>query len=182
MNVDGFSELVEQIWNRPVQSNVPLKQLNTKLTRVAKGIKKWRREKIGDTWLQLAIVKEVLLHLEAAKEMRTLMPQEIALRRQLKARSTGLAAIEKSRIRQRAGLSHIPNGDANTIFFHIRASTRRRKNYIHCLHTDEGVAITHSDKDKEVQTTSRVTWVQCNRDQGPSTGTRWVMSQETCPH
>jgi hypothetical protein len=31
------------------------------LARVAKGIKKWRKEKIGDTWLQLAIIKEVLL-------------------------------------------------------------------------------------------------------------------------
>lgn len=108
------------------------------------------REKIGDTRLQLAIVKEVLLQLEAAQELRTLTPQEIALRRQLKAKSTGLAAIEKSRIRQRARLSHIRSGDANTKFFHIRASTRTRKNYIHCLRTDEGLAITHSDKEKVV--------------------------------
>jgi hypothetical protein len=51
---------------------MPLKRLNTKLARVTKGIKRWRREKIGDTQLQLAIIKEVLLQLEAAQEIRTL--------------------------------------------------------------------------------------------------------------
>jgi hypothetical protein len=67
---------------------LPLKRLNTKLVRVAKGIKRWRKEKNGDTRLQLAIVKEVLLQLEAAQETRMLTPQELHLRRQLKARSS----------------------------------------------------------------------------------------------
>jgi len=69
----------------------------------------------------------------------------------LKARSTELAAIEKSRIKQRARLAYIRNGDANTKFFHIRASTRMRKNYICCLHTNGGVAITHNDKQKVLE-------------------------------
>jgi hypothetical protein len=72
VDVDGFTELVQQIWNRPVHSVMPLKRLNTKLARTAKGIKRWRREKIGDTQLQLAIIKEVLLQLEVAQEIRTL--------------------------------------------------------------------------------------------------------------
>ena len=148
--MEGFSELVEQIWKRPVQSVLPLKRLNPKLARVAKGIKRWRKEKTGDTRLQLAIVKEVLLQLEAAQESRALTPQELQLRRQLKAKSTGLAAIEKSRIRQRSRLAYIRSGDTNTKFFHIRASTRLRENYVHCLHTDGGVAVTHNDKEKVV--------------------------------
>jgi hypothetical protein len=102
------------------------------------------------TWLQLAIVKEVLLQLEAAQETRLLTSQETELRRRLKARSTGLTAIEKSRIRQRSRLTYIRCGDANTKFFHIRASTRLRKNYIQSLHTDEGVAIAHNDKENVV--------------------------------
>jgi len=73
------------------------------------------------------------------------------LGRRLKARSTRLAAIEKSRIKQRAKLADIRDGDANTKFFHIRASTRMRKNYIHCLHTNGGVAITHNDKQKMIE-------------------------------
>lgn len=81
VHVDGFKEMVQQIWERPVHSVMPLKRLNTKLARVAKGIKRWRKEKIGDTRLQLAIVKEVLLQLEATQETRTLTPEEIDLRR-----------------------------------------------------------------------------------------------------
>jgi hypothetical protein len=45
VHVDGFSELVQQIWNRSVSFALPLKRLNTKLARVAKGIKRRRRKK-----------------------------------------------------------------------------------------------------------------------------------------
>jgi hypothetical protein len=147
VKVDGFKDLVEQVWNKPVHSSLPIKRLHIKLARLAKGLKRWRKERIGDTRLTLAIVKEVLLQLEAAQEIRTLTQQELHLRRHLKIRSTGLAAIEKLRIKQRARLSYIHSGDANTKFFHIRANTRLRKNYIHCLHTDGSVATTHSDKE-----------------------------------
>jgi hypothetical protein len=148
VKVDDFRDVVEQVWCKPVHSVLPFKRLHIKLVRVAKGLKRWRKEKIGDTRLQLAIVKEVLLQLEAAQEVRTLTQQELDLRRRLKIRSTGLAAIEKSRIRQRARLTYIRSGDANTKFFHIRANTRMRKNYIHSLHTDGRVATTHNDKEK----------------------------------
>ena len=148
VKMDGFRDLVEQVWSKPVHSLLPIKRLHTKLARVAKGLKRWCREKVGDTRLQLAIVKEVLLQLEAAQEFRTLTQQELDLRRRLKIRSTGLAAIEKSRIKQRARLTYIHSGDANTKFFHIRASTRMRKNYIHSPHTDGRVATTHNDKEK----------------------------------
>jgi hypothetical protein len=50
---------------------------------------------MGDTKLQLAIVKEVLLQLEATQEHRVLTGLELDLCRRLKARSTGLTVIEK---------------------------------------------------------------------------------------
>ncbi|CAD6342401.1 unnamed protein product [Miscanthus lutarioriparius] len=156
VNMDGFKEMVQQVWSKPVHSTLPLKRLNTKLARLAKGIRRWRREKVGDTRLQLAIVKEVLLQLVAAQENRLLTNQENELRRRLKARSTELAAIEKSRIRQRSRLAYIRSGDANTKYFHIRASTRLRKNYIHSLHTDGGVAVVHNDKEKVITTSTQV--------------------------
>jgi len=81
--------------------------LHIKLAHVAKAIKRWRKEKIGDTRLQLAIFKEVLLQLELAQESRMLKSQELNLRRRLKTRSVGLAAIEKSRIQQRSRLTYI---------------------------------------------------------------------------
>jgi hypothetical protein len=69
------------------------------MARLAKRLKKWRKEKIGNTRLQLAIAKEILLQLEMAQESRPLSIPELQLRKRLKARSTGLAVIEKSRIR-----------------------------------------------------------------------------------
>jgi len=90
------------------------------------------------------------LRLELAQETRVLTLQELDLRRHLKARSVGLAAIEKSRIRQRSRLTYIRCGDTNTKFFHIRANTCRRKNYIHCLQTNTGIAMTHEAKEKVV--------------------------------
>ena len=120
--MDGFKEMVQQVWSKPVHSTLPLKRLNTKLARLAKGIRRWRREKVGDTRLQLAFVKEVLLQLVAAQENRLLTNQENELHRRLKARSTELAAIEKSRIRKRSRLAYIRSGDTNTKYFHIRAA------------------------------------------------------------
>ena len=76
VNMDGFKEMVQQVWSKPVHSTLPLKRLNTKLARLAKGIRRWGREKVGDTRLQLAIVKEVLSQLVAAQENRLLTNQE----------------------------------------------------------------------------------------------------------
>jgi hypothetical protein len=148
--MDGFQELVQDIWNKPVASTQPLKRLHVKLSRVAKGIRRWRKEKIGDLRLQLALVKEILLQLEAAQEHRALTQEELQLSHRLKARSLGLAAVEKSRIRQKSRLTNIKYGDANTKLFHIRASSRARNNYIPCLHMDNGIALTHEDKETVV--------------------------------
>ncbi|CAD6239585.1 unnamed protein product [Miscanthus lutarioriparius] len=138
---------------RPVTSTLPMKRLHIKMARVAKAIKRWKKDKIGDMRIQLAIVKEVLLQLEAAQEHRLLTAMELHLCRRLKSRSIGLglAAIEKSRIRQRSRLTYIRCGDTNTKFFHSRANARWRKNYIHCLHTDGGIAVAQQDKEKVIQ-------------------------------
>ena len=78
----------------------PLKHLHIKLARTIKGIKNWKKSKIGDTRLQLAIVKEIILRLETAQEERTLTQDELDLLKRLKVRSIGLALIEKARIHQ----------------------------------------------------------------------------------
>jgi len=48
-------------WNKPVNSLQPIKRLHIKLARTIKGIKHWKKTKICDTRLQLAIVKEIIL-------------------------------------------------------------------------------------------------------------------------
>ena len=105
--MEGFQDLVHNTWNRPVASALPMKRLHIKMARVAKAIKRWKKDKIGDTRMQLAIVKEVLLQLEEPQEHRLLTAMELHICRLLRTHSTGLAAIEKSRIRQRSRLTYI---------------------------------------------------------------------------
>jgi len=148
--MDGFKEMVQQVWSKPVHSTLPLKRLNTKLARLAKGIRSWRREKDGDTRLQLAIVKEVLLQLEAAQENRLLTNQEKRTAPTLKSKEHRTCSHRK--IQDLAAVEigiHPQRGYEHKIFPH-QGSTRLRKNYIHSLHTDGGVAVVHNDKEKVV--------------------------------
>ena len=55
--MEGFQDLVQNTWNRTVASALPMKRLHIKMARVTKAIKRWNKEKIGDTRMQLAIVK-----------------------------------------------------------------------------------------------------------------------------
>jgi len=63
-----FCEAVQTVWNTQVNSVQPFKRLHIKLARTIKGIKNWKKSKIGDTRLQLAIVKDIILRLETAKK------------------------------------------------------------------------------------------------------------------
>lgn len=75
---------------------------------------------------------------------------EIALRSFLKSKIVGLAAIARSRIRQRSRLLWVGAADANTKLFHLRANGRRRKNYIPVINTDAGQLLTEEDKHVEL--------------------------------
>jgi len=105
-----FCEAVQTVWNTQVNSVQPFKRLHIKLARTIKGIKNWKKSKIGDTRLQLAIVKDIILRLETAQEERTLTQDELDLLKRLKVRSIGLALIEKARIRQRSCLTSLTFG------------------------------------------------------------------------
>jgi hypothetical protein len=62
----AFKKVVQEAWSRPVNSDLLIKRLHIKMARVAKSIKRWRKEKIGGTKLQLDIIKEFILQLEVA--------------------------------------------------------------------------------------------------------------------
>jgi hypothetical protein len=66
---------------------------------------------------------------------------ECSLIKQLKARLLGLAAIEKSRARQKSRLTWLRKGDANTKYFQLMTNIRKQKNFIHTLQSGDMVAI-----------------------------------------
>ncbi|WVZ85360.1 hypothetical protein U9M48_032297 [Paspalum notatum var. saurae] len=84
VKMEGLKEAMQSAWSKPLTSSqIPLKRLHIKLARAAKAIKAWPKTKIGDTKLQLAIVKEVILRLETAWESRTLTHEELDLLKKL---------------------------------------------------------------------------------------------------
>jgi hypothetical protein len=64
----------------------------------------------------------------------------------------GLAVLERLRKRQCSRITHLKLGDANTSFFHVKANSRRRKNFTTKLKADNGWATTHDDKAIVAQT------------------------------
>lgn len=49
--MEVFLEAVQTAWNKAVNSVQPLERLHNKLARTIKGIKNWKKSKIGDTRL-----------------------------------------------------------------------------------------------------------------------------------
>lgn len=86
------------------------------------------------------------MRLDIAQESRPLTPLESQLRKTLKLKVIGLAAIERARRRQASRVTWLRVGDANTKFFHAKMNARRRKNFISSLSTGARIATSHEDK------------------------------------
>ena len=57
----------------------------------------------------------------------------------------GLASLERTIARQRARISFLAEGDANTSFFHKQCTFRRQKNRVHSLLVDGHVLCEHEE-------------------------------------
>jgi hypothetical protein len=140
---EDYMQVVEEAWHAPLpwsNTNVDtFRCLDSKLQNTAKALKSWSAKHVGSLRLQLAIAKEIMYRLDCAQDFRTLAPHELALRRKAKLCSLGLASLQGTLVRQRARITYVAEGDANTQFFHWQAYHRSRKNHISKLQTDEAV-------------------------------------------
>jgi hypothetical protein len=71
---------------------------------------------------------------------------ELDLIKKLKNRILGLAAIEKSRARQKSQITWLRKGDTTTKYFQIMANIRKQRNFIHSLQTAGALATTQQEK------------------------------------
>jgi hypothetical protein len=146
----GFIEVIQDVWAQPVNTQDAILRMHVKLIRTAKALKTWRRQNLGNLPLRLAIAQQLLLLLDTAQEQRLLTPDELEFRRYLKAKSVGLAAIQRSRARQHSRLTWIRKGDACTRLFMLHASNRRKKLLIPSLDTVRGIVVCHQRKEELV--------------------------------
>jgi hypothetical protein len=86
--------------------------------------------------------------LDVVQDFRMLSPEEILLKRDLKARLLGLTAVEKLREKQRSRLASIRAAEANEKLFYLQANGRRRKNNISYLESGGIVAFRHEEKEE----------------------------------
>ncbi|XP_073362920.1 uncharacterized protein [Aegilops tauschii subsp. strangulata] len=143
-----FAEIVQGAWSKEVKSRDPIRVLHTKLSRTAKALKAWNKQKMRWTAFMSALASDVIFGLDLAEEERALTEAERGLRAQLKAKLLGFAAVDRARWRQKSRMTEIREGDASTRFFHQRASGRRRKNYIPHLSGADGPVFEHEGKAK----------------------------------
>jgi hypothetical protein len=101
--------------------------------------------------MQLKIIKEVIWLLDQAQERRALSNEEEGFRSRLKKIYLGLVTVEKIKVRQRSRMTNIKYGDANTKFFFLKANRRKRKKHIQFMHAQQGLAVSHQDKAKEIE-------------------------------
>jgi hypothetical protein len=145
-HVAGFSDVVEHAWNAPCPPLDALAMVDYKLHQTTWALRLWQKNHIGDTKMQLLMAQDMILQLDIAHESRILEGDELELRRALKSRVLGLAVVERIRIKQRVRVNWMHAGDANMKFFHVKASARRRKNFIAMLAGEGGIVSEHQHK------------------------------------
>jgi len=148
--MSGFIEAVQQNWNAPVSSSCAVERLFLKLQRLSRDLQKWGQRKIGNVKLQLGTAKEILHHLEIARDSRDLSPSEEWLRKKLKLHCLGLASLERTIARLRSRVLYLKEGDANTSFFHQQARYRKKKNFIAKLQVGDQTVVNQEDKQEAV--------------------------------
>ncbi|PNT77123.1 hypothetical protein BRADI_1g58014v3 [Brachypodium distachyon] len=95
--LEGFREQVLVSWNKPVRSRHPAIALNVRLRRLARDLRSWCTRNLGGIALQMELSLNIIANLDLAMDHRPLTPDETALRKELKLRVLGLAAIDRIR-------------------------------------------------------------------------------------
>jgi hypothetical protein len=149
--IAGFAEAVASGWYAEEQHPDPFIDLQQRLKSTARVLTRWSQRRIGNVKEQILLANEVIRQLDMAMDQRNLNEDEFWLRAQLKKKVLGLASLERTIARQRSRIRWLQEGDANTSFFHVHASIRRRRNHIFSLRSG-GTPVTEQAAMEEMAT------------------------------
>jgi hypothetical protein len=89
----GFMDMVQEAWNKPVNTQDAFLRLHVKMLRTPKALKNWRRKSMKGWRIKWVILTLTLEHLEKAQELRQLSQEELNFKKYLKTKSLGMAAV-----------------------------------------------------------------------------------------
>jgi hypothetical protein len=141
----GYHDVVLTAWNKSLTVTNPFLRFHIKLKRVSAALRRWAKSLLGNFKVLLRAVSQLIGILDAVQDHRQLSDSEVLLKRDLKVRLLGLTAVEKLRAKQASRLMAIRASEANSKLFFLHANGRRRKNFIHSLHTPDGLFFSHED-------------------------------------
>jgi hypothetical protein len=111
LQMPEFKEIVAQSWVRPVSASNKVRALHIKLSRLAKALKKWHRQRMAESRREEKQAQELVLRLDQTQDQLQLTETEFLACKEVKGKILALAAIRKIRIRQRSRLTWICAGD-----------------------------------------------------------------------
>nr|CAD1831501.1 unnamed protein product [Ananas comosus var. bracteatus] len=132
----SLQEVVSNAWHSARPSSEPVTRFALKIDKVQSALRTWSLGLNSALKKQASICLHWIEWLDIAEEKRVLSPLEITLRPQLKRRYEDLCFLDELKWKQRSRVQWLRARDANTKFFHLRASCRRSKNFI--LHLSDG--------------------------------------------
>jgi len=79
--LQGFSQVVEQAWQRSLGLQTPFLRLHTKLQRTGKKLKEWAKSKIGNIKLLMCAARQLIGILDVVHDFRQLSADELQLKK-----------------------------------------------------------------------------------------------------
>jgi hypothetical protein len=145
----SFKDIFQNAWAIPVGYSCSAKRINAKFKNLRRAISIWARN-LPCLKKQIDQVNSVIEMLDIFEETRPLNSHEWNLRDLLKSFIITLLQNQKYYWKQRGKIKWVKLGDANTKFFHSKASISYRHNYISMLKNIEGAEISDHEGKEEI--------------------------------
>ncbi|KAF0894946.1 hypothetical protein E2562_004942 [Oryza meyeriana var. granulata] len=130
LKLEDFTAVMPQTGQQDAPACSAKSTLHIKLARMAKMLWQWGQQKISSIQLQLQLAQRSYSRLDYAQDGRLLAPAERWLQASLKGRSLALASLDRIRLRQKACILQLQQGDTNSKCFHMKINVRRHKKYV----------------------------------------------------
>ncbi|XP_028094696.1 uncharacterized protein LOC114294740 [Camellia sinensis] len=124
----NFLRVVKEAWSRYAVQGWAGYKVSLKLKEVKASLKQWNKEEFGNLNDKLSLIEEQLHSLDLLQERNTLSNNDLQIKRTLKSEYWKTLRLIEITWLQKSRQIWFKEGDKNSKFFHMVASSRQRKN------------------------------------------------------